>query len=352
MTEPSITSILFIELLGGIGDLVLALPAIHALARSHTPAHTAVVTFPPAARLLARDPWVDETLELPTGTAEEVTKGVRRLRERREFDVVVCDSMYGGLERAVTGWGRIATVTNLWRDPPEDELIDLRFLELLHRDGLVDARLLQLPPRIALTSQERDRGNERLEHLLAGRRPRVLFIPDAGMTIKRWPPGSWRALAAELGGLGAGVAVVAGDDAELTSSIVHGGGSVALPRLELRELAAVAAAADVCVGPDTGPVRIAAAVGTPTVALYGPTTAGRFGLRPGHVNLDSPLACSERKPRNMTEQSCWYSGRCVFPDRGNCVEDVSVEVVFAAVRAATQRVAARGRGTRPPSVRP
>lgn len=347
------TSILFVELLGGIGDLVLALPAVHALGRTHAPAHTTVLTFVPAGRLLEHDPWVDETLELPSAGAEEVVEAVRRLRERREFDVVVSDSMYGGLEQAVAGWGRVATVTNLWRNPPEDELIDLRFLALLNRDGLVDRRFLQLPPRIALTPKERARGRERLEHALPGRSPRVVFIPDAGMVIKRWPSSRWRELACALEvELGAGVAVVAGADATLTAAVVEGTTAVPLPPLELRELAAVSAAADVCVGPDTGPVRIAAAVGTVTVGLYGPTTSARFGLRPGHMNLDSPLSCVERNPRNMTEQVCWYSGRCIFPDRRNCLDDVSVEVVIAAVRTLTERAAARARGTRPPSACP
>ncbi len=333
MTDATATrSILFIELLGGIGDLVLALPAIHALAQTHAHAHTTVVTFPPAGRLLDHDPWVDETLDLPRGRADEVATAVRRLRKSRDFDVVVSDSMYGGLDSIVADWGRVATVSNLWRNPPQDELIDLRFLELLHRDGLVASRFLELPPHIALTPQEHAWGRHHLERALDGRRPRVLFVPDVGMVIKRWPTSSWRALASSLEAeLGAGVAVVSGEHAELTAAVV-GGCAVALPRLGLRELAAVMAAVDVCVGPDTGPVRIAAAVGTPTVGLYGPTTAGRFGLRPGHINLDSPLSCDERNPRNMTEQSCWYSGRCVFPDRRNCLDDVPVAVALAAVR--------------------
>ncbi|MDQ3932925.1 MAG: glycosyl transferase [Actinomycetota bacterium] len=343
-------SILFVELLGGIGDLVLAMPAIHALGRTHAPAHTTVVTFPPAGQLLDHDPWVDEILELPRGEAEEVATAVGRLRASRDFDVVVSDSMYGGLDSVIAGWGRVATVTNLWRNPPEDQLIDLRFLELLNRDRLVDGRFLELPPQITLKPQERAWGRHRLDQALGGRRPRVLFVPDVGMAIKRWPAASWRALAANLAAsFGAGVAVVAGDERELTAAVVEGGSAVPLPRLELRELAAAAAAADVCIGPDTGPVRIAAAVGTPTVALYGPTTAGRFGLRPGHVNLDSPLPCQERKPRNMTEQSCWYSARCIFPDRANCLDDLPVAVVLAAVSALTEPAVSTARDTCPPS---
>ena len=50
--------ILFVELLGGIGDLVMALPAIHALALSHPQARVSVFTFRPGIELLIGDPHV------------------------------------------------------------------------------------------------------------------------------------------------------------------------------------------------------------------------------------------------------------------------------------------------------
>ena len=51
--------VLFVELLGGFGDLLIALPAIQALALSHPRARHEVLTFAPGAELLARDPHVD-----------------------------------------------------------------------------------------------------------------------------------------------------------------------------------------------------------------------------------------------------------------------------------------------------
>ena len=47
--RPKANDILFVELLGGIGDVLIALPAIQALARSHPDAKLAVLTFAPGA---------------------------------------------------------------------------------------------------------------------------------------------------------------------------------------------------------------------------------------------------------------------------------------------------------------
>ena len=50
--------ILFVELLGGLGDVLIALPAIQALARSHPEAGLTVLTFPPGGELLEQDPLI------------------------------------------------------------------------------------------------------------------------------------------------------------------------------------------------------------------------------------------------------------------------------------------------------
>lgn len=65
------------------------------------------------------------------------------------------------------------------------------------------------------------------------------------------------------------------------------------PRGELRELAALLAQVDVVVGGDTGPVHIAAALGTRTVSFYRATDRRRNGPRgENHLGFQSSLACS------------------------------------------------------------
>ena len=88
----------------------------------------------------------------------------------------------------------------------------------------------------------------------------------------------------------------------------------------------------VVVGGDTGPVRLATAVGTHAVAFFGPTVVGRYGLDPRvGAWLQGLPGCEVRRPLAVTEQECWWSARC--PLTGGdpaCLADLSVDAVVAA----------------------
>ena len=105
-------------------------------------------------------------------------------------------------------------------------------------------------------------------------------------------------------------------------------GVAVLPPLSLVELAATIGECDACVAADTGPARLAAAAGTPTIALFGPSVSARFGLGPPNIDLDAPVPCDERNPLNMTSQSCWWSGRCVQEGLTTCTREIAVEAVL------------------------
>ena len=106
----------------------------------------------------------------------------------------------------------------------------------------------------------------------------------------------------------------------------------AWPRGTLRELAAALSFADLAVGADTGPVRIAAALGVPTVTLFGPSWHGRYGQPPPHKNLQGYPGCPQRLVSDFTQQPCWYAGVCTLEDHRwrSCLEDIPVEDVLAA----------------------
>lgn len=340
-------SILFVELLGGLGDLLLALPAIHALARSHPRARMTVLTFAPGAALLAADPWVAEVVVAEPGPPQQQRATVAEVAARG-FDLAVTDTRYGDIPGALRAAAASApapaptsaptsvglhVVDDLWRRPPPDERIDLRFLRLLADDGWVTAPLRRLPPRVTLTRDECERAGALLAELGGGDRPAVLLLPEAGMGIKEWAPSRFRALARRLLRDGHAVLVAAAGRGAAAALVRGVDGAAAVPALPLRDLAALAAACAACVAVDTGPARLTAAVGTPTVALHGPTWAGRFGLREDHASLQSALPCHVRDPADQTRQSCWYSGRCVFTDRRTCTDDLSVTEVLGALRA-------------------
>ena len=338
-----VRSVLFVELLGGFGDLLLALPAIHALAMSHPQASVTVLTFAPGAALLAHDPLVDEVVVATAGPPEVQHATVERVL-LRGFDLVVSDTRYGGLPELIAS-SALHHVTDLWRHPPPDERIDLRFLRLLAEDGVVAPRLRHLPPRVALTAAEREAGAHVLDDAVGARRV-VALVVEAGMRIKEWPGDTYARLGRELEP-GYAVVVVSGADPALAADVAARCGAATLPAMDLRQLAGTLAAARAVVAGDTGPARLASAVGTATVCLFGPTWAGRFGLREPHANLQSPLPCDVRSPADMTGQECWYSGRCVFDDRDSCVDDLSVVAVTDALRRLLQGEDRRSRSAPP-----
>lgn len=321
--------VLVVDLLGGLGDLLLALPAVHALALSHPQARVHVATFDPAGQLLERDPLVASCLTTDDHSPGAARRFVQEVLDRREYDLAVTTTTYDGIPDLLRS--RVPhVVADLWRRPPAHELVDERFLRLLVSDGVVRPDLVTLGPTLALDPAEVAEG-----HRLLGPAVPVLLLPAAGMVVKRWR--GWASLVAALHReAGTEVDVVAlpapGERLDLPGARV-------LEPLALRAVAGLAAAVaqrgGVAVGADTGPVRLAAAAGCRTVGLFGPTLAARYGQRgsDGHVGLQGLPGCTVRRPTAITEQACWWQGRCPLSDWAPaCMADLRVTEVVAAVR--------------------
>lgn len=329
-----VREILFVELLGGLGDVLISLSAIQALARSHQEARVTVLTFPPGGDLLGDDPLITEVVQAPRPDPDHphrAREAVEELLTRGGWDLVVSDTSYDGIDDLIGGSEASRVVTNLWRSPPPDELVGERFLRILLDEGLIGAKSVA-PPRLHLTSEER---SVAATQLAGACRPLAFLLPDAGMEVKRWPEESWGALGrAFVERYGADIVVPVGSDPEQASRVVRLVGERARvwPRGTLRELAAALSHADLAVGADTGPVRIAAALGVPTATLFGPSWYGRYGQPPPHVNLQGYTGCPQRVISDFTQQPCWYAGTCTLEDHTwhTCLEDISVRDVLGA----------------------
>ncbi len=329
-----VREILFVELLGGLGDVLISLGAIQALARSHPEARLAVLTFPPGGELLEHDPLVHEVVHAPRPDPAHpyrAREAVEGSLARGSWDLVVSDTSYDGIDDLIRGCAAPRVVANLWRSPPPDERVGERFLRILLAEGQIEPGAIS-PPRLHLAPEERSAA---AEHLTELRGPLVFLLPDAGMEVKRWPEESWGSLGRALGDrYGAEVVVPVGSDPEQASRVARLVGERARvwPRGTLRELAAALSYADLVVGADTGPARIATALGVPTVTLFGPSWYGRYGQPPPHANLQGYSACPQRDVSDFTQQPCWYAGTCTLKERPwhTCLEDISVGDVLAA----------------------
>jgi ADP-heptose:LPS heptosyltransferase len=108
-------------------------------------------------------------------------------------------------------------------------------------------------------------------------------------------------------------------------------------QVDLVTLAAVLERLDVLVTGDTGPMHLAAAVGTPVAALFGPSDPRRYGPAGGpHEILRIDLWCSPCGLVRLPPVRC----RNRVPE---CLEGIGVEAVVAAA----ERLLSAGRGDRP-----
>jgi len=180
----------------------------------------------------------------------------------------------------------------------------------------------------AWTTLRQDVGNDRTAG--EGRqRPVVLFHPGAGSRLKRWPLDRYLVLARMLRADGLAVAWTVGPGEEDLRGALRNTGEEAalLPPLDVACLAAVLERAAVCVSADCGVAHLAALLGVPVVALFGPTDAAVWAP-PGPYTtvLQLELPCAPCAPSGDTTviKAC--------PSR-LCLRALPVRPVYEAVRA-------------------
>jgi heptosyltransferase-2 len=213
---------------------------------------------------------------------------------------------------------------------------DLRFGERRLPRMIDQMGALALPRRAALPKDwplpELKVPHEELERwrdyrrLSVERRPIVTLSPGAVGPGKAWPPKHYAALAAALAREGASVWVLGGpNESAIAQAIARGGGNIRdLTSPDLRNAVMALAAADVSITNDSGLMHVSAALGTPTVAIFGPTS-------PWHWKPLNPLAAVLEPVNEM-------QARARARQEGNAAvahhrtADVSVERVLSAVR--------------------
>ncbi len=160
----------------------------------------------------------------------------------------------------------------------------------------------------------------------------VGLFPGSNAPSRRWAPERFRALARTLSERGARVVVLGGPgDRALTTAVAEGvaGAVDAGGRTDLVELAAVLAVTDVLVTNDTGPMHLAAAVGTPTVTMWGPSDPAE--VRPVGAH-DVRVTGAELPCKPCFKNHCPRSGRGTILQEAHkeCMELIPLERVTEA----------------------
>jgi ADP-heptose:LPS heptosyltransferase len=163
-----------------------------------------------------------------------------------------------------------------------------------------------------------------VESMPSGDRPVVAVSIGASWPTKRWPREKWTALVEALLAQGYRVAVVGGADESLGLGVDYTG------RTSIHDLAVTLREAAVLVCNDSGPMHVALAVGTPAVALFGPTDPSIL------VHSDSGLVVvdNERECKGCwnISQAMREPGVCPL-NIEPCLGTIEVDTVLARVDA-------------------
>jgi len=134
----------------------------------------------------------------------------------------------------------------------------------------------------------------------------VALCPGAVGSGKRWPESRYAELARKLAGEGIDVWIVGGPNEKVYADTISGGGRYArdLTSNDLRNGIMQLAAADVVVSNDSGLLHVAAAIGTPTVGLFGPTSPWHWApLNPISATIEAPWhAAGDNDVRHRTTE--------------------------------------------------
>lgn len=347
---PGKINILIVKL-SAIGDVVHTLPSLTALRELYPLAHITWVVEEAASDLLVGHPDLDRLLvskrkqwfgDLASpkhrgGAIREIRAFLKALRDR-PYDLVIdfhglfksglIVLLSGG--RRKLGYDSMQEMSGLFLNEkiPEDmgkHAVD-RYLDFLRHLG---AETPEPRFHIPVGEENKKRVDALLEAGGVAREDRFVAVsPVALWETKLWEEKKFAVLCDRLNEELNMKTVLTGARADgilrriektMTRPGVNLGG-----RTTLRDLAYLFGRSVLLVTTDSGPMHIAAAMGTPVVALFGPTSPSRTGpYGKGHVVIRRDLECSP----------CFLK-KC---DEMTCMKEISVEEVFEAVKAKLSR---------------
>ena len=278
-----------------VGDAIMALPALRAIRRRHADAHISIVARPYVADIYRDQQVCDELIHYDPKGEHRGWSGREKLAadlRARRFDVALL--LQNAFDAAWLAWrAQIPQRIGYARDarsllltkaipvpkpgeiPPHEKFY---YLELLRRAGWLD----QLPDERHITLRVPDASRQRAAQILleAGSRPHAARIAvGAGASYgsaKCWPPDRFaKALNVLLSHTDADV-ILFGTPGELPVSAAIAAELQRPPinltgKTSIADLPALLSQCHLFLGNDSGAMHVAAAVGLPVVAIFGPT---------------------------------------------------------------------------------
>ncbi len=321
-----------------IGDVVLSIPVLEAIKRRYPDSQVTMMVSPYTKDLLLHNPWLDKIILDDQPGLKGFFRLVRLLRKRR-FDVAVLLRptlrlalmlFFSGMKvRIGTGYRAYQVLFN-YKIYQHRKTIEKHELEYnLAMLAPLDISSQGLVPRIFLSPEERRSSRRTLEDLKVRKEDvKIVVHPGSGQSSLNYPLEKLARLADKLiEGFSAKV-ILTGSKKELDLSRrlkrwMRNEPIDLIGRTDLRGLCGILEEADLVISSSTGPMHLAAALGTPVVAFFSPlfvASPERWGpYGKGHEVV---------MPRVKTCYKCKLQ-KC--PDF-NCLEMIDPDEVLSRVR--------------------
>jgi lipopolysaccharide heptosyltransferase I len=330
--------------LSAIGDVIHAIPSLAALRRLYPEANITWAIEDESSDLISNHPYLDRVLvshrkqwikDLKEGRIKKPLKEIRAFIKglrMQHYDLVI--DMHGLMKSAVVvllssgkrklGYDSMQELSGLFLNEKISEdmskhAVD-RYLDFLRYLGadIKDPEFL-----IPISEENKNRVKDLLQRNNIDNNGRFVAVsPLALWDTKLWADGKFAGLCDRIiEELGASIVFTGSDRRKLehvqslmkTPSVNLGG------QTTLRDLGYLYQLSSLLITTDSGPMHLAAAVGTPVIALFGPTDPSRTGpYGKGHVVIRKDLSCSP----------CFLK-KC---DSMECMDGITIEEVFHAVR--------------------
>lgn len=273
-----------------LGDLVLSIPVFEYLQAAYSDLEIHALVAPVAIPLLENNPhlnglwtWTDTDTEEEQSSLEnrlrsEGFDAVIMLQYRRELAMLLNSA---GIGRRYGPWSRLSSWfllnRGIWQGRSQSSLHEMEQNLNLAKHFLGSrSRGKEFPePALHLTEGQHDLGREFRSEYLVGDDKVVFLHPGSGGSALDWAPSRFAAVANTLARMEGFRVFITGSsaDAPRVKEVAEGLDqevSVLLDCYNLRDFLGVLWAGDYFVGPSTGPLHMAAALGLGTVGLYPP----------------------------------------------------------------------------------
>jgi heptosyltransferase-2 len=292
-----------------IGDLVMATPVLADLRTAFPDAHITAMCRTPHSTLLQEDPSINELFSFnKSGHRQHKKELVQRIREGKyDLGILLTNSFssawwfwHGKVLRLIGYTGQLRSPLLTDRVPPPDKLksqhLVLSYKMLLAPLAIPNSDTV---PCLYLTSQELEAARERLTNLSVGPHQTIVGInPGAAYgSAKCWLPERFREVTEKLLEDPSITILYFGD--HNTAPLIQQICENLPPRVinlagltSIRELACLIKLCDTLLTNDSGPMHIAAAVGTPLVALFGSTNDKATGPYKTGIVIHKHVSCS------------------------------------------------------------